>query len=219
MLAADWPIVDNPPKHCYRRHREDVDVEMKFIDTPVWQDHLQHHLCVVADEEVIADLGGTFEDNNVFLYSIRRAVTDDSAFLPSYLPVIGAESRSPWQGASNPTYGPSSALFYCDNHLVFLTGTRAREAIATVLPVPTATSQRVTDSSSAMLLHGPSTVLDCHPFMYTSVGFCPMSGRLVHLIKDSLFRVVDWLLPLSRRSVCFTEQNNIHIVPTLQTHS
>ncbi|KAJ3518097.1 hypothetical protein NMY22_g13826 [Coprinellus aureogranulatus] len=193
MSAIDWPIVENERRHCHSLRRNGV--ETMFLPTiPVWQDHLAHRLCLVADEEEIADGDEIDDDNNVFLYSVRRSEGGDGSCLALSEPIIlDAEFPSPWQGSSHPTCCVASDLFYCDGHLVFLAATRKRECIATVLPVPTTSSQIYTmTAASAMLAQGSA-------FVRSSAGFCPMSGRVVHCLEDSLFRIVDFLLPLSER--------------------
>ncbi|KAJ3529115.1 hypothetical protein NMY22_g9131 [Coprinellus aureogranulatus] len=174
--AQFLPTITHLPKRIGRRTGgDDGNPEVNLVATSSWQQHVPPHICLAADEEQASAIN----DRTAFLYAVRNMGDHDKAFFPSYLPVAGgvcARLASRWGDDVTRAISP---LFLCDGQLIFCSRTCANELVASLLPVPTEAYDGPIEPRSMYLVE--ATNADEVSFDPYNVGFCPMSGRVVHL--------------------------------------
>ena len=94
-----------------------------------------------------------------------------------------------------------SSLFNCDGHVVFSSAYLWNQLIATAIPLPSMDDADSEHQQPETQLHPASiTLTEAHEeraiCTEEQFGFCPMSGRLVHIFGSKFeVRVEDFLLP------------------------
>ncbi|KAJ3527747.1 hypothetical protein NMY22_g9667 [Coprinellus aureogranulatus] len=91
---------------------------------------------------------------------------------------------------------PVDILAYCDGRLVMCCRSSGHELVAMSLPIPTENSTWEIQQWSALLVEGYIG----NEYDGNRVGFCPMSGRVVHIATNTTIQVTDFLLPLPETS-------------------
>jgi hypothetical protein len=186
--GKELSLIAHPPKCVPRRHEGDLP-ECNTAVTPSWQQDILPHLCFVVNEE---ESGA--QQRMISLYSLRRMGSQDAAFVPTYLPVEAGKGGQIAGGLTEPIVWSVTPLILCDGQLVLCSCSNSNDIVATVLPVPMEASEETIDIHSALVVQGvdEGEVV----FEYLNVGFCPMSGRVVHPVSNTFLQVCDFLLPL-----------------------
>ncbi|KAJ3539222.1 hypothetical protein NMY22_g4835 [Coprinellus aureogranulatus] len=188
--TQELEMLDYSPKRVCRRRAAGEELPCMYIaSTPSWQQHGPPHLCLTLDEDEVVRDG-----LRVFLFSLRKMGEQDKAFLPAYLPVAGGTSTTLAEDYGEPINGPVSPLFLCDGRLVLCSRTSGNELVASILPVPAGVYEGPFEPCWASLVQGMD--VDDVYLDPSNVGFCPMSGRVVHPISYTSFEISDFLLPL-----------------------
>jgi hypothetical protein len=162
---------------------------------PPWQSHLPPHLCFVVNEQI--SLLGC--ESGVYLYSVQRTgpAPQDAGSVPTYLPVAVGKNDRTLESPNRWTDWPMTPLIFCDGRLVLCSGAGQNEVVLTAFTVPTTASDDPIDLHSSIAVQGLENIDVA--FDFHNVGFCPMSGRLVHSLSNTSLQVCDFLLPLEDR--------------------
>ncbi|KAJ3546959.1 hypothetical protein NMY22_g1846 [Coprinellus aureogranulatus] len=174
----------------------------------VWQRHTQPHLCFTADELFRDWTGPKF-----LLHSLQRVGRPESPFLPSYMPVCCGTGDSVCDHLEWQIVSVVSPLYHCDGRLVMCCRSSEHELVAVSIPVPEKPSTLDIERDSALLVEGHDLDDETDPLDFHRVGFCPMSGRVVHTTSDTSIQVTDFLLPLPETeglAVPLIEQATFH---------
>ncbi|KAJ3513286.1 hypothetical protein NMY22_g15088 [Coprinellus aureogranulatus] len=194
VAGEELPEILNHPKRARRRHERESLPYISMTASSSFQHLAPPHLCLVIDED--DDPGN--HDRKVYLYSLQRIECRTDAFVPKHLPIAGGEAESLAGALERRIVYPSSPLFYCDGSLLMCSCSTENELIAAVLPTPTEASEDLVNLHSAFLVHALDVNEVC--LNLNSVGFCPMSGRVVYPISSNSLQISDFLLPLEERS-------------------
>ncbi|RXW20110.1 hypothetical protein EST38_g5744 [Candolleomyces aberdarensis] len=164
-----------------------------FSGTSTWQQQQASNSHLVA---LVQTYGN--EGCQLILHSLQRV---EDPFVPTLLPVLNGWSHQ-IHGNGHPAQyrgdGTSPGpLFSCDGHLVFCTsnkkvfGNPAAQTVAVALPMPSHFSKDNIDRYSITLTEAAQDIgFNNHDL----IGFCPMSGRLIYLLKGGgEFRLADYL--------------------------
>jgi hypothetical protein len=128
------------------------------------------------------------------LYAIPRTAESNGRF-QAHSVITNSRYDACYGGSDEVGITP---LFNCDNHLVFCVDGGECQVIAVAIPLPTTAN---TDSEQQAELHSMSfSLTPTHEERAVvedfQMGFCPMSGRLVHVFgPDFELRVEDFLMP------------------------
>ncbi|KAJ3516439.1 hypothetical protein NMY22_g14212 [Coprinellus aureogranulatus] len=201
---AEPPIIPNPPMHIPRLREHGVagGASSQFTGTPSCQRHLPPHLCYTVDSYHGDDDPGS---RRVVLYSLRNvpASGKNGASVPHCVPV--AEGFASVLGAADgeANVEPISPLPLCNGQLVLCSLTRRNGLVASVLPIPRRTSEEPFQPRWATLVDESDDSDMYVSFNDYNVGFCPMSGRIVHPApnhnSETSIHISDFLLPLEER--------------------
>ncbi|KAJ3546955.1 hypothetical protein NMY22_g1848 [Coprinellus aureogranulatus] len=181
----------NPPKKTIMQGTPTTldlpDFTAMLWPVGVWQQHMQPHLCFTVDEDFARWTGPRLR-----LYSVQQVGRPANSFLPSCIPMCGGTAETICTTHPQPIATPVSPLYYCDGRLAMCCRSSGHELVAMSLPIPTENSTREIQQWSALLVEGYiGNEYDGH-----RVGFCPMSGRVVHIATNTSIQVTDFLLPL-----------------------
>lgn len=187
-------LVDNPPKHSLRPTTGSFDDrDVVFSGTSTWQRQQSSSLHLLSLYE-----RDSYEVYHLALYSLLRSETGDPS-LPRLSPVLSGSSENIHGNHPAHFRGDGvSALFNCDNHLVFCAASETDptihdQIVAVALPLSTSSSSNGIDRYS-MTLTPRTRSIELHAG--DQIGFCPMSGRLVYMLEEGEeLHFTDYLLP------------------------
>jgi hypothetical protein len=187
--SSHIPLVVNPPKsfpQSILRERTAYPI----CSTSNWQ----RRTGVSSDDHICAILMST---PSIRLYAIPCTAEANGRF-QAHSVITNSRYDASYGCADELGITP---LFNCDNHLVFCVDGEGCQVIAVAIPLPTTAN---TDSEhQATELHSLSFSLtpvneERAVVEDFQMGFCPMSGRLVHVFGPNFeLRVEDFLMPPS----------------------
>lgn len=208
-------IVRNSKKPTYVPESQwDDGPVFKFSCTTVWQTNHPPVLTILRSEYDEVELEGA----KLCVYSFLELANDNASALPTNYPMDVMASNSCYDDSDeykNPDDDEEkfeslvTEMFYCDGHHILCSYSSMRHIMGTVLEVPG--PQNDHDSSgpvSAMLSDIPGWTYACNNGQLDrhaeALCFCPMSGRLLSLVKPGSNEPVelwihDYILPLDEQ--------------------
>lgn len=188
--TSNIPLVINPMKSFPLSIPRGVEIK-SVCATSIWQQHAfpdHEYLCLLLNEP------------SIFLYEIRHGTgTETTSPLPFLSGVCNSHYGIQHTNDSVEHGSGVSLLFSCDDHLIILSSTEQKALATTAISLPPLT--RGQPQQLDQLEPKSIFITDEDPTLFgeidgESMGFCPLSGRLVHLHGNLLeLRVDDFLSP------------------------